>query len=191
MSALEQCLNQCPLQELQVEKQNKKLRCTKATDMRHTVDSDVHGACNARRKCIHAPLCHLVVRLRWSEAVPRGSISPELSPSLSSEHHKRGAGAICPHQWTCRDVCGACNARRKCNHAPLCHLLVQLRWSEAVPRGSISPESGSYRYYHAPHERCRSNLFARCSSSATGGYVRFCFVVILPFYDMVCDVYLF
>ena len=26
--------------------------------------------------------------------MPRGSISPELSPSLSSEHHERGAGAM-------------------------------------------------------------------------------------------------
>ena len=167
--------------------------CTKAANLRHTVDSrhhergagaicthqwtcrDVCGACNARRKCKHAPLCHLVVQLRWSEAVPRGSISPELSPSLSSEHHERGAGAICTHQWTCRDVCGACNARRKCNHAPLCHLVVQLRWSEAVPRGSISPESGPYCYHHAPHARCRSNIHAKCSSSPTGGCVRIWF----------------
>ena len=174
--------------------------CTKATDLCHNADSrnnesgagaicthqwtccDVCGACNARRKCNHAPLCHLVVQLRWSEAVPRGSISPELSPSLSSEHHERGAGAICTHQWTCRDVCGAYNARRKCKHAPLCHLVVQLRWSEAVPRGSISTETALYCYHHALHARCRSNVHANCSSSSTGGCVRIWFCSYCAFY---------
>ena len=47
------------------------------------------------------------VYFRWSEGVFRGSISLELSTSLSSEHHIHGAGAICMLRWTCHDLDGA------------------------------------------------------------------------------------
>ena len=60
---------------------------------------------------------------------------PICAHTVDSNNHERGVGAICTHQWTCRDVCGACNARRKCQHGPLCHLVVQLTWSEACPGG--------------------------------------------------------